>query len=1620
MAIPITPTIVYPAENDLTTVSNVQFIMTESPGAAAYYTLVSTTPDMQNSVVYDYNTLPKSKYTYGLGEFLDYYWQVWAENEHGQSPRSDVYHFRTTKVGEATTPILLSPSNGATNVSTNPSTGGYTVEWQPVQAARYYVQLFTDPYFVYTSTGWYMQTNGTSKFFEVPIDPFREIGTQFVVDSSTPNKTYRGLKPNTTYYWRVMSEGSTTASGTGSPWSDVYSFTTGNTAQALVDVPPLPPLLPPTLNSPINGQVVGSTTISLAWIPAQGATTYEVELDLNPYFDGDTVFITTVNTSTVVNQSDTGFDPNRLIYWRVRSVGGTGVKSDWVVNTFTTSNGTVTQPPPTPTATVPLPPVKKVPQTTIVDGKVQTVFEWSMQPGADKYNLQYHRANSDQPVTYITTIGAMATTATNYTLTPDTAYEYNVQSGNIYGYGSFGPTWTQFHTPSMTTTTPPPTEPGVPITPSLNPTVRFSTSPSGKLVSSFQWNSVLDAASYILKLRFGSSPQWSEYPFYGAMSTTADIVDLVLGSQYEATITAVNSMGVASQPSTPVIFFNTPSVATSVELPPAPVNPPPPMPEIVGPTLLTNVNSKGILFKWNGSPAATSYEVRIYADASYGGGYAGKTGIVGFSSIFDLEDGADYWWEVRAIGASGVASEWARAQFTTTGNKVLPPPPTPSGIPSAPTLKLPLNDSKNIPATGGLSWNAAPSALAYQVQVSKTNTFEANVLPMNVNGIATTAVTAQGLQNATKYYWRVRASNNAGAGAWSIIRNFTTTDLSLNAKTGTGGTDVVLGREDGDGTTTPIDEAPVLTPNSPYDTQIQVDSGQHTLLMYNAPDGQSKKVVKQYTIEIYPDGSPNDIKSYTLLKFPSVTATLVKDKVYKWRGKVDYLLDDGLGNYLSMGKYPSTWWTFTTVSTVIGDVVGGGTTVITQNSAPTVSKPYIQYVDVSAMIKQNTPKITVGDSYTELINNKNEVTTLNKEIIKKNEIVYVNLILKGDKDYSNLTSNSSIFTLDGQPYNGSYHYMNSLKGTVVDGIPQSPFRSGGTEDENSHELRFIYENPRLDYSDPSVLSDINTQLTDMNSKLNANINTLSIQMSKQLNFLMGLEKTLDNFYGYNADTYNNSLKGLIESNLLLTKYQTEVNWVTLITQFNLSNLSTSALENIYANFYINYIQVLNMILISIPQTNFQESLRITSVPYTNWELNKNWSDRTTTKYYQTIFNDFHMQNPSEGKWPKPQNPPQLPWCSLFDFSEKILNNKTSTKVKNLLSVLLGTVDTIDSKDINYNMVLAFDFAINKFPKIFSDMADKQARPELKVFPLEYLISKSNDMKFILQGFTDLFNMIDASLSTQSVYITQVVTNEKRVFNGTSYSEKVLTVMHKATNLMVQYFTNISLIIEALAKVNAPVQTGVSDYITVMDTYKWYSNGVSLPTLVTNGTALPIFENIAKLDKLNWPSSKQKGYTPPVDGSGYFLHPTIFYYGHGQNSAKNGISYIHANTWIYIPPFGWEVSKFNTQVMADIFTPVYLRDAVTPTVNGSWYETEPGRVFGEGSTPTPNIYEKNFGTTTITSPFTNYDTGDGTFPEKERGLTAGNTFTGMIQLFSIAPGSSINFKFTAVSVNMRYR
>lgn len=122
-----------------------------------------------------------------------------------------------------------------------------------------------------------------------------------------------------------------------------------------------------------------------------------------------------------------------------------------------------------------------------------------------------------------------------------------------------------------------------------------------------------------------------------------------------------------------------------------------------------------------------------------------------------------YTFTVTGIGSSGTKT--ATGQITVV-----------NAVPTAASLTSPVNNAINQPLKPGFQWAAVAGAVSYQFQLSTSPGF--TTLLVSESGIPSNSfVLPVFLAGNTTYYWRVRAVNPCGNGAFSSVFNFLTENV---------------------------------------------------------------------------------------------------------------------------------------------------------------------------------------------------------------------------------------------------------------------------------------------------------------------------------------------------------------------------------------------------------------------------------------------------------------------------------------------------------------------------------------------------------------------------------------------------------------------------------------------------------------------------------------------------------------------------------------------------------------------------------------------------------------------------------------------------------------------------
>lgn len=94
-------------------------------------------------------------------------------------------------------------------------------------------------------------------------------------------------------------------------------------------------------------------------------------------------------------------------------------------------------------------------------------------------------------------------------------------------------------------------------------------------------------------------------------------------------------------------------------------------------------------------------------------------------------------------------------------------------VPDIVSLVEPINNAQGISSTQVLcKWTRAPKSMRYELQASLDSTFNTGVISVLSK---TVTATLTNLPELSVVYWRVRAINSGGIGAWSAVNKFTTT-----------------------------------------------------------------------------------------------------------------------------------------------------------------------------------------------------------------------------------------------------------------------------------------------------------------------------------------------------------------------------------------------------------------------------------------------------------------------------------------------------------------------------------------------------------------------------------------------------------------------------------------------------------------------------------------------------------------------------------------------------------------------------------------------------------------------------------------------------------------------------
>ncbi len=762
---PAAPVLIAPLDVAINIATSPNLSWNASPGAATYHLQVSTSNTFAVMLFDDSTLTGTSQSINGLSLATGYYWRVNAKNVAGTS----AYSSRSFTTIAAGTPTLVAPLNGALSQSTNP-----TLIWNLVPGANTYrLQVSTSNTFAAT-----------------------------IYDDSTRTVTSQaisGLTVGTTYYWRVNSK----TSGTASAYSDVWSFTT-------IAVPTAPVLV-----APVNTAINQLTNPTLIWNGVVGAATYRLQVSTS------NTFVTTIyddSTRTIGSQAISGLAVGTTYYWRVNAKNAAGTSSYSIVWSFAT-------------VTVPAVPVLVVPVDAAINQPTNPILIWNGVPGAATYRLQVSTGNTFATTVYDDSTRTTASQAISG-LAVGTTYYWRVNAKNAAGTGGYSIVW------SFTTVTVPAAP--VLVVP-LNAAVNQPTNPT------LIWNGVPGAATYRLQVSTGNTFATTVYDDSTRTTTSQAISGLSIGTTYYWRVNTKNAAGTSN--------YSTIWSFTTIVVPAAP--------SLVTPLNASINQASNPTLVWNAVAGADTYRLQVSISNTFGTTiYNDSTRTTTSQAISGLGAGTTYYWRLNAKNVAGTSAYSAVWSFTTATapsapslvsplNAAVNQPVNPtliwngvsgantyrlqvstvntfattvyddstrvntsqalSGLtvgttyywrvnakdasgtsvystvwnfktiaaPSVPILSAPVNGASSVSASPKLSWLASTGADTYRLQVSTDSTFTGT--QFDDSSLTSISHTIAGLTSGNIYYWRVNAKNSSGTSAYSTRWSFKTGAGSLGS-----------------------------------------------------------------------------------------------------------------------------------------------------------------------------------------------------------------------------------------------------------------------------------------------------------------------------------------------------------------------------------------------------------------------------------------------------------------------------------------------------------------------------------------------------------------------------------------------------------------------------------------------------------------------------------------------------------------------------------------------------------------------------------------------------------------------------------------------------------------------
>ncbi len=269
----------------------------------------------------------------------------------------------------------------------------------------------------------------------------------------------------------------------------------------------------------------------------------------------------------------------------------------------------------------------------------------------------------------------------------------------------------------------------------------------------FDWDSLSPANYYRIQVSSDSSFASSEVDVTGITVSNYHLISppLTNNTRYYWRVGAANEAGTG--PWSSVFHFG-----TIVALPPPPLL-------LSPPNNALNVSLTPALH-WRDDISVKSYQLQLSADSTFSTTIIDTSGFA--VSQVTVRSGlltsvSRYHWRVRTTNSFGTGPWSVIFHFNTL-----------LAAPSPPILLAPQNGDTAVSVIVTLAWQPVQFADSYRIQISTDSIFTTTLV--NIGGLTIAHYTVQGgtLQNDTRYYWRVNATNSVGTSPYSTVWHFKT------------------------------------------------------------------------------------------------------------------------------------------------------------------------------------------------------------------------------------------------------------------------------------------------------------------------------------------------------------------------------------------------------------------------------------------------------------------------------------------------------------------------------------------------------------------------------------------------------------------------------------------------------------------------------------------------------------------------------------------------------------------------------------------------------------------------------------------------------------------------------